>query len=80
MWIDSNADGLYQNSEPPATGTFANLRSCADDKWVSTTSSNGSGQYQFLGVAEGEYYVEFFLPSNTCEFFMLRIQLILLCF
>ncbi|KAL7487108.1 hypothetical protein ACHAW6_012710 [Cyclotella cf. meneghiniana] len=68
MWIDSNGDGLYQNSEPPATGTFANLRSCADDKWVSTTYSNGSGQYQFIGVEEGEYYVEFFLPSAKYQF------------
>ncbi|KAL3783422.1 hypothetical protein HJC23_002849 [Cyclotella cryptica] len=68
MWIDSNGDGLFQSSEPPATGTFANLRFCADDKWVATTTSNGSGQYQFLGVAEGEYFVEFFPPSNNYEF------------
>eukprot|EP00956_Cyclotella_meneghiniana_P030488 scaffold76907_cov79-Cyclotella_meneghiniana.AAC.1 len=59
MWIDENENGLYESSEPPAAGTFANLRQC-DDKWVQTTSSNAVGQYQFLGVTEGEYYVEFF--------------------
>lgn len=59
MWIDENKNGLYESSEPPAAGTFANLRQC-DDRWVQTTSSNEVGQYQFLGVTEGEYYVEFF--------------------
>jgi hypothetical protein len=67
MWIDSNGDGLYQSSEPPAQATYANLRTCEDDKWVSTTSSNGAGQYQFVGIEEGEYYVEFFKPSNNCK-------------
>ena len=68
MWIDTNKNGLYEtNTEPPATGTYANLRQCGDDKWIQTTSTNGNGQYQFLGVEEGEFYVEFFRPSEECE-------------
>jgi hypothetical protein len=66
LWIDENKNGLYETTEPPAAGTFANLRHC-DNRWVQTTSSNGNGQYQFLGVEEGEYYVEFFRPSENCE-------------
>ena len=67
MWIDTNKNGLFETTEPSATGTFANLRQCEDDKWMQTTSTNGNGQYQFLGVEEGEYYVEFFRPSEECE-------------
>lgn len=66
MWIDTNKNGLYETNEPPAVGTFANLLQC-DDKWVQTTSSNVNGQYQFLGVQEGEYYVQFFKPTDNCE-------------
>lgn len=66
MWIDLNKNGLYETNEPPAAGTFANLKRC-NDKWVQTTSSNVNGQYQFLAVEEGDYYVEFFRPGENCE-------------
>jgi hypothetical protein len=66
MWIDTNGNGLYETNEPPAVGTFVNLKQC-DEKWVQTQQSNANGQYQFIGVAECEYYVEFFMPDDSCE-------------
>jgi hypothetical protein len=66
MWIDTNGNGLYETSEPPAVGTYATLNKC-DDKWVQTTDSNANGQYIFSGVEEGEYYIQFFRPSENCE-------------
>ncbi|KAL7506302.1 hypothetical protein ACHAXN_003593, partial [Cyclotella atomus] len=48
MWIDTNGNGLYETNEPPAVGTFVNLKQC-DDKWVQTQQSNANGQYQFIG-------------------------------
>ena len=68
MWIDDNKDGLWEKSETPAQGTFVNLRMCEGDKWMATTTSNVVGQFQFLGISEGEYYLEFFKPSLDYEF------------
>jgi serine-aspartate repeat-containing protein C/D/E len=68
MWIDRNKDGHSDiESEPFSSGTFANLRQC-DGKWVQTTRSNDQGYYEFVNMTEGEYYLEFFLPSYECEF------------
>jgi len=35
---------------------------------MGTEQSNAFGQYQFLAVEEGEYYLEFFRPTQEYEF------------
>lgn len=44
-------------------GLFVNLRECENDRWKATTTSSAIGQYQFTGVEEGEYYIDFFKPN-----------------
>jgi hypothetical protein len=65
-WIDTNNDGIYQFSESPAPVGFINLRNCSDDQRVKTAQSSSNGLYQFLGIPEGEYYIQFFRPSHEC--------------
>jgi len=75
IWLDENANGLYDSSEPGLNGVFANLRACDNDQWVATTTSNEFGQYRFEGLEVGEYYVEFFKPNpfDRYEFTLSRV-------
>ena len=66
IWNDTNADGVHQPSEPFIANAFANLRTCNDD-WIQTAWSNEFGHYEFEGVEEGHYYVQFLMPSRQCK-------------
>mmetsp|Transcript_19574 Transcript_19574/g.42520 ORF Transcript_19574/g.42520 Transcript_19574/m.42520 type:complete len:872 (+) Transcript_19574:244-2859(+) len=63
LWLDENENGLFETTEPPMESLFVNLRECDKDRWKATTTTNKIGQYQFVGVDEGEYYVDFFKPN-----------------
>mmetsp|Transcript_10321 Transcript_10321/g.18619 ORF Transcript_10321/g.18619 Transcript_10321/m.18619 type:complete len:905 (+) Transcript_10321:164-2878(+) len=63
LWLDENEDGLFEPSETPMEGLFVNLRECEGDIWKATTKTSAIGQYQFVGIEEGEYYVDFFKPN-----------------
>jgi len=49
-------------------GLFVNLRGCDGDRWKGTTTTNSIGQYQFVGLDEGDYYVDFFKPNPVAQY------------
>lgn len=63
LWLDEDGNGLFETSEPPMEGLFVNLRECDGDLWRNTTTTNAIGQYQFVDVEEGMYYLDFFKPQ-----------------
>jgi len=67
-WLDTNENGLFETSEPPMEGLFVNLRECLNDRYKATTSTSAIGQFQFVGVQEGEYYVDFFKPNPQDQY------------
>lgn len=67
LWLDENENGLFEPTEIPMQGLFVNLRECSTSTWIETTTSTAAGQYQFTGVEEGDYYIQFFKPANPSE-------------
>ena len=63
LWLDENSNGLFETTEMALDGLFVNLRECENDRWKATTTTNAVGQYQFVVVDEGEYYIDFFKPN-----------------
>lgn len=45
-----------------------------------TLQLNAVGQYQFVGVEEGEYYVEFFRPDGSCESLLIGTMMFVIGF
>jgi len=69
LWLDENENGLYEtDEETPLENIFVNLRKCDGNTYVSTKTTNSNGQYQFTGIDEGEYFVEFFKPSPSSNY------------
>ena len=70
LWLDENENGLYEtDDEPPLEGIFVNLRKCdGKDTYVSTKTTTSIGQYQFTGIEEGTYFVDFFKPSPSSNY------------
>ena len=69
VWLDENENGLYEtDEETPLENIFVNLRKCDGNTYVSTKTTNSNGQYQFTGMDEGEYFVEFFKPSPSSNY------------
>jgi len=70
-WLD-NGDGIRQTSETALTGlqNFSLYRSTdttignADDQFVNGVATDAAHNYQFTGVAPGNYYVKSVVPSN----------------
>lgn len=72
VWYDANGNGVQDSDEVGVTGITVNLYSTADLVTpVNTTVTNGSGYYEFIDLAPGDYVVEFvpgalsFTTQNT---------------
>ncbi|MEZ5312680.1 MAG: SdrD B-like domain-containing protein [Thermoanaerobaculia bacterium] len=63
VWLDSDHDGIQDPGEPGFPGVGVQLFTSAD-ALVSATSTNGSGNYSFSGLAPGSYYLVFDLPTG----------------
>jgi len=61
VWYDTDGDGIQDAGEPGVSGVVVNLYD-TNDNLIATTTTDASGNYQFLGVLPGEYYVEFEQP------------------
>ena len=72
IWLDTNRDGIQDANESGINGITVNLYSSADCTGAITntqTTFNGGtpakdGFYQFTGLTQGDYCVEFILPAN----------------
>ena len=63
VWFDSNGDGIQGDDEAPAEGIIVNLY---DDQGnlIATTTTDVDGFYQFTGLPDGVYQVEFVAPAG----------------
>ena len=72
VWLDTNRDGIQDANESGINGITVNLYSstnCTGTITNTQTTMNGGipakdGFYQFTGLTQGSYCVEFVLPSN----------------
>ncbi|MBX7105662.1 MAG: carboxypeptidase regulatory-like domain-containing protein, partial [Gemmataceae bacterium] len=63
VWNDLNCNGIQDVGEPGVGNVTVNLYDGAGN-FVTTTTTDGSGKYNFLGLAAGSYQVEFILPTG----------------
>lgn len=63
VWKDVNQNGIQDAGEAGIPGATVKLFKC-DGTLVATTVTNGSGYYKFDMLMEGNYYVEFVLPTG----------------
>ena len=59
-WIDTDADGTFDDGEPPAAGVPITLLGTAGP--VATTSTDQAGRFEFIDLPPGVYAVEAQLP------------------
>ncbi|MBL7778092.1 MAG: hypothetical protein JNK66_07370, partial [Chitinophagales bacterium] len=58
VWYDLNNDGLQTAGEPGVQGVSVTLYDNANNV-VASTTTNGNGEYYFVGLTPGTYYVGF---------------------
>jgi protocatechuate 3,4-dioxygenase beta subunit len=63
VWDDLNDNGIQDAGEPGLSGVTVNLLDGLGN-WRSSTTSDGSGHYQFGGLAPGNYQLQFVPPSG----------------
>jgi hypothetical protein len=69
VWIDSNQNGIQDlPTEPGVPGVTVNLYDADTDVLVATLITDANGNYLFLDLEPGDYYVEFVLPDPDDDF------------
>ncbi|OQX01179.1 MAG: hypothetical protein BWK80_60505, partial [Desulfobacteraceae bacterium IS3] len=63
VWYDTDNDGIQDPDEPGISGVTVSLRN-NDGTVLATARTDGSGFYQFEGLAPGNYAVSFSLPTG----------------
>ena len=68
-YVDANNNGLLNNGETPIAGTTMTLTGINDlgQAVILTTTTNGSGLYQFTGLRPGTYAVTETQPSGYLD-------------
>jgi hypothetical protein len=64
VWNDVNKNGIQDSGESGVNGVTVRLLNAATSDTVATTTTDGSGIYNFTAVAPGDYRVEFVAPFN----------------
>ena len=64
VWLDSNYDGLDDNSEAGISGVTVELLNGTGTSVIATTTTNASGTYQFTNLSAGTYEVQFVAPTG----------------
>jgi protocatechuate 3,4-dioxygenase beta subunit len=71
VWIDSNRNGQFEQSEQPISGVTVNLLNGvggpavdAFGNLVPSTTTDVNGRYEFTNLEAGDYQVRFTLPSG----------------
>jgi hypothetical protein len=67
VWTDTNGNGIQDNGEPGVPGVIVVLSGTdgAGNPVSLTTTTNGTGNYNFTGLVPGTYKVTFTAPSGT---------------
>ncbi len=71
VWADLNSDGLQGIEEPGVSGVVVNLLTSTGSPYLDgmgvpmTSTTDAFGNYLFDGLPEGQYRVQFILPSGT---------------
>ncbi|MCP4343578.1 MAG: hypothetical protein GY799_33055, partial [Desulfobulbaceae bacterium] len=68
VWYDTDQDGVQDTEETGVSSVTVNLVNPSSNAVIRTTTTNGSGYYEFTGLVPGSYVVEFELPNNNYEF------------
>jgi subtilisin-like proprotein convertase family protein len=63
VWQDMNADGLQNDGATGIADVSVSIYQCGGDL-VDSTATNGSGYYEFTGLAPGWYSLTFELPGG----------------
>lgn len=63
IWHDINGDGQQNSGEPGVAGVKVILFDELSAQ-IAFTFSNATGQYSFLNVPPGNYYIQFISPTN----------------
>ena len=63
VWEDLDIDGVQEVGEPPIGSVSVSLYT-GTGTFVSSTTTNGAGFYQFLNLVPGDYYVVFSAPAG----------------
>ncbi|MFN7977834.1 MAG: SdrD B-like domain-containing protein [Vicinamibacterales bacterium] len=58
VWLDTNNNGLVDGGEAGIAGVTVRLIAANGTTVLATTTTNGSGNYQFTGLTAGSYFVE----------------------
>ncbi len=64
VWYDTNNDGDQDPGEPGIAGVTVELYAADGTTLLATTVTDGSGFYEFAGLAAGTYVVEFAPPAG----------------
>jgi hypothetical protein len=72
VWLDQNADGIQEESEPGVPGVTVQLYQPGpdgiagnlDDLLIATMATGSDGSYRFIDLPEGDYYVQFTPPPG----------------
>eukprot|EP00903_Cladosiphon_okamuranus_P000629 g627.t1 len=63
VWEDLNGDGIQDANEPGVEGVTVNLKD-ETGAVIATTTTDGTGFYEFTGLVPGDYSVQFVLPTG----------------
>jgi len=63
VWQDTNANGLQDTGETGVSGVTVRLLD-AGGSTISTTVTDGNGNYQFVNLVPGSYQIEFVPPAG----------------
>jgi len=63
VWEDVDYNGLQDVGEPDVSGVIVRLYS-SDGQLIATDVTDEKGEYLFLNLLPGDYYIEFVVPSG----------------
>ena len=64
VWLDLDADGLQDPTEPGLANITVKLLDASDNSVIATTLTDGGGNYLFKNLNPGSYKVMFVLPGG----------------
>jgi hypothetical protein len=68
VFVDSNANGIWDDEEEPEPSSPVELRRRATDEIVDTLRTAASGRFDFLNVHPGHEYYLHFTECENCRF------------